>query len=92
MLIRSTRIGISRPAPSCWASLPSVWSARKWDSDEYVRPTIEAFFTERLVTQRQASQRTVAAYRDTLSMLLVFAQARTGKARPNLTWPTWMPS
>lgn len=31
-------------------------------------PTIEAFFTERLITQRQASPRTVAAYRDTLRM------------------------
>ena len=47
-------------------------------------PTIEAFFTERLITQRQASSRTVAAYRDTLSMLLVFAQARTGKAPSQL--------
>ena len=42
-------------------------------------PTLEAFFTERLLTQRQASQRTVAAYRDSLRMLLVFAQKRTGK-------------
>ena len=43
-------------------------------------PTIEAFFTERLITQRQASPRTIAAYRDTLRMLLVFAQERTHKA------------
>jgi integrase/recombinase XerD len=43
-------------------------------------PTIEAFFTERLLTQRQASPCTVAAYRDTLRMLLTFVQARTGKA------------
>ncbi len=27
-------------------------------------PTIEAFFTERLITQRQASPRTIAAYSD----------------------------
>lgn len=47
-------------------------------------PTIEAWFTERLLTQRQASPRTVAAYRDTLSMLLVFAQTRTGKAPSQL--------
>ena len=43
-------------------------------------PTIEAFFTERLITQRQASPRTIAAYRDTLRMLLVFAQEQTRKA------------
>ena len=42
-------------------------------------PTLEAFFTERLLTQRQASPRTIAAYRDSLRMLLVFAQKRTGK-------------
>lgn len=43
-------------------------------------PTMEAFFTERLLTQRQASPRTVAAYRDSLRMLLIFAKKRTGKA------------
>lgn len=42
-------------------------------------PTIQAFFTERLLTQRQASPRTVAAYRDSLRMLLVFAKQRIGK-------------
>lgn len=42
-------------------------------------PTMEAFFTERLLTQRQASPRTVAAYRDSLRMLLIFAKKRTGK-------------
>lgn len=42
-------------------------------------PTMEAFFTERLLTQRQASPRTVAAYRDSLRMLLVFAKQRIGK-------------
>jgi site-specific recombinase XerD len=40
---------------------------------------MEAFFTERLLTQRQASPRTVAAYRDTLRLLLSFAHNRTGK-------------
>lgn len=42
-------------------------------------PTIEAFFTERLISQRHASPRTVSSYRDTLRMLLTFAQQRTGK-------------
>lgn len=40
-------------------------------------PTLQAFFTDRLITQRQASPRTVAAYRDTLRLLLIFAQQRT---------------
>jgi site-specific recombinase XerD len=47
-------------------------------------PTIEAFFTERLITQRQVSSRTVAAYRDTLRMLLTFAADRTGRAPSQL--------
>jgi integrase/recombinase XerD len=42
-------------------------------------PTLEAFFTERLITQRHASPRTVAAYRDTMRLLLGFAQHQTGK-------------
>jgi integrase/recombinase XerD len=47
-------------------------------------PTIEAYFTERLITQREASPRTIAAYRDSLRMLLVFAQDRTGKTPSQL--------
>ena len=47
-------------------------------------PTVQAWFTEHLLTQRQASPRTVGAYRDTLRMLLAFAQARTGKAPSQL--------
>ena len=41
-------------------------------------PTLQAFFTERLIRQRQASTHTLAAYRDTLRLLLVFASARIG--------------
>jgi integrase/recombinase XerD len=44
-----------------------------------IAPTIEAFFTERLITQRNASPRTIAAYRDTIKLLLRFAQEQTGK-------------
>jgi integrase/recombinase XerD len=40
--------------------------------------TLQAFFTERLLRQRQASPHTLAAYRDTLRLLLVFASARCG--------------
>jgi site-specific recombinase XerD len=36
-------------------------------------PTLEAYFTERLVHQRQASPNTVAAYRDAWRLLLGFA-------------------
>lgn len=40
-------------------------------------PTLQAFFTQRLIGQRQASPHTVAAYRDTWRMLLRFAAERT---------------
>jgi len=43
-------------------------------------PTLEGFFTDRLMNQRQASVHTVAAYRDTFRLLLGFVQQRTGKA------------
>ena len=43
-----------------------------------ITATVQAFFTERLLTQRHASPRTVAAYRDTIRMLLAFTSARTG--------------
>jgi integrase/recombinase XerD len=42
-------------------------------------PTLQAFFTERLIAQRQASPHTVAAYRDGLRLLIAFASARCGK-------------
>jgi len=45
-------------------------------------PTLEAFFTERLIGQRHASPNTVAAYRDAWRLLLRFAHERTGK-EPN---------
>jgi len=42
-------------------------------------PTLQAYFTHRLIGQRQASPHTIAAYRDTLRLLLCFAAQRTGK-------------
>ncbi len=42
-------------------------------------PALQAFFTDRLALQRQASGHTIAAYRDAIKMLIVFAAQRTGK-------------
>jgi len=42
-------------------------------------PALQAFFTQRLITQRDASPHTIAAYRDTFRLLLRFAQKQTGK-------------
>ena len=41
-------------------------------------PVLQAFFTDRLIAQRQVSGHTVASYRDTFRLLLAFAQQRTG--------------
>ena len=46
-------------------------------------PTLQAFFTDRLARQRDASPHTIAAYRDTWRLLLGFAAARAGK-QPSL--------
>jgi site-specific recombinase XerD len=40
-------------------------------------PTLQAWFTDRLINQRHASQHTIAAYRDTIRLLLRFAAERT---------------
>jgi site-specific recombinase XerD len=42
-------------------------------------PTLQAFFTDRLARQRGASPHTIAAYRDTMRLLLRFAQQRLSK-------------
>ena len=47
-------------------------------------PTLQAYMTDRLACQRQASAHTVAAYRDAFKLLLVFAERETGKAPSKL--------
>ncbi len=42
-------------------------------------PTLQAFFTDRLARQRQASGHTIAAYRDAIKLLLAFTAEQTGK-------------
>src|SRR5215218_7361109 len=66
--------GARRRAP------PRGWSAVM----SALAPTMQAFFTERLQGQRQASPNTIAAYRDTFRLLLAFAEQRTGKTPSHL--------
>lgn len=47
-------------------------------------PTLQAFFTERLIRERRASPQTVAAYRDCWRLLLAFATERTGRSPSHL--------
>jgi integrase/recombinase XerD len=42
-------------------------------------PTLQAFFSDRMVNQKDASPRTIAAYRDGIRLLLQFANQKTGK-------------
>jgi integrase/recombinase XerD len=44
-----------------------------------VAPTLQAFFSDRLLRKREASPHTVASYRDTTRLLLTFASQRAGK-------------
>jgi len=41
-------------------------------------PLLQGFFTDKLMLQLQASAHTIAAYRDTFTLLLGFAEQRTG--------------
>jgi integrase/recombinase XerD len=49
-----------------------------------IGPTLESYFAGRLVSQRQASARTISAYRDMWRLLLHFACQRSGKAASKL--------
>ena len=47
-------------------------------------PTLQAFFTERLTDQKHASAHTIAAYRDTIRLLLTFAAEQVGEPPSDL--------
>ncbi|MGH2780802.1 MAG: tyrosine-type recombinase/integrase [Thermoleophilaceae bacterium] len=42
-------------------------------------PTLQSFFSDRLLRQRHASPHTVAAYRDTFRLLLAYAERKLGR-------------
>ena len=48
-------------------------------------PLLQSFFTERLMSQRQASPHTIASYRDTFRLLLAFAEEHLNKPPSKLT-------
>ena len=50
-------------------------------------PTLQAFFTKRLISQRQVSTHTIASYRDTFRLLFAFVSDRTGKQPSQLEFP-----
>ena len=52
-------------------------------------PTVQAFFTERLITQRNASPHTIAAYRDTFRLLPASPKTRPANSRFSWTSTIW---
>jgi len=52
---------------------------------------LQAFFTDRLMTQRRASPHTIAAYRDILRLLLEYVTAQTWAAPRRCRSATWTP-
>lgn len=49
-----------------------------------IAPTLQGFFTQRLINQKRVSAHTIAAYRDTFRLLLGYASQRTGKSPSDL--------
>ena len=45
-----------------------------------IAPTLQSFFTDRLTKQRMASPKTIASYRDSLRLLIVFVHERAGNS------------
>src|SRR4051812_9781890 len=85
--IRARPTGICRRHPSCWHWPPIASNGSDGRSVmSLVAPTLQGFFTDRLSTQRQASQHTIASYRDTCRLLLQFMHGRTGKPPSRLDW------
>jgi len=48
-------------------------------------PLLQRFFTDKLMRQRQASPHTIAAYRDTFTLLLDFTRQRSGRRPAQLS-------
>jgi hypothetical protein len=84
--IHRTRTGTCRRRPSCFSSSASASTARWEERHERGRTDATSVFHYRLLNQRNASPRTVAAYRDTFRLLLRFAHEQTGKPPSRLAF------
>lgn len=51
-----------------------------------IAATMQSFFTDRLITQRRVSPRTIAVYRDTMRLLVTFAAERHDGPVHRLDW------
>jgi site-specific recombinase XerD len=51
-----------------------------------IAPTLQAYFTDRLIRQRRVSPHTISAYRDTIRLLITFTAERAGKPASKLAF------
>jgi site-specific recombinase XerD len=51
-----------------------------------IAPTLQAYFTDRLIRQRRVSPHTISAYRDTIRLLVTFTAERAGKPASKLAF------
>jgi integrase/recombinase XerD len=52
-------------------------------------PALQAYFTERLITQRSSSPETIAAYRDAFRLLCASPMSRPASSRSSWTSTIW---
>ena len=83
LLVPARKPGTTRPRG------PTSRNRRGTTAMSLLAPTLQAFFTDRLLAQRQASPATVTAYRDTFRLLLGFVCDRkhTNSGRTRLRRP-----
>ena len=90
----STFLGHVHPSDTYWyfegapelLALAAERLERTWERALMtpLRRCLQAFFTERLARQRDASPHTIAAYRDSFRLLLAFVHEQTGKSPSKL--------
>ena len=51
-----------------------------------IAPSLQAYFTDRLIRERRVSPHTIRSYRDTIRLLVGFAAQRAGTAASRLTF------
>ena len=74
-----------QPAAQRLAPFPEAEGGYMNTNDANIPRLLQAFFTDRLMRQRQVSPHTIASYRDTFCLLLRFVQKHTRKAPATLS-------
>ena len=78
--IRSGRTGLSVGLPrAAHARRPTTRGLLRGTAMTAIGPTLQAYFSVRLISQRQASPHTIAAYRDCYRLLFAYLGDTTGK-------------